>query len=168
MNKIEKISVCSSSQTQPVTATDANGCDIVNGATVVEPATMVLSGSNTDLVCNGDSNGTATVAVTGGTSPLSYQWDDGLNQNTSTATNLVGGSYTTVVTDGNSCKDSIIVSVYEPLAINTSTSSSDEKCGQANGSAVVNVSGGTSPYSYLWDANSGNRSEEHTSELQSH
>ncbi|MCC5922443.1 MAG: gliding motility-associated C-terminal domain-containing protein [Crocinitomicaceae bacterium] len=46
-------------------------------------------------------NGSATVQVTGGTPPFSFQWNDPDNQTTQTASDLCAGTYTVTVTDAN-------------------------------------------------------------------
>ena len=48
-------------------------------------------------------NGTATVNVTSGTAPFTYQWNDPLNQTTQTAANLCDGVYQVLVTDADLC-----------------------------------------------------------------
>ena len=52
-----------------------------------------------DVNCDGATNGSATVSVTGGTAPYTYSWNNAALQTTATATNLGVGNYTVVVTD---------------------------------------------------------------------
>jgi hypothetical protein len=56
-------------------------------------------GPSIDEITAGD--GTATVTVSGGAAPYTYEWSDG--QTTETATDLVPGEYTVTVTDANGC-----------------------------------------------------------------
>ncbi|MGB5820499.1 MAG: DUF5689 domain-containing protein [Saonia sp.] len=51
----------------------------------------------TNVSCNGENDGTATVMINGGAPPYAYAWSDG--QTTATATDLSPGSYSVVVTD---------------------------------------------------------------------
>ncbi|WP_035662658.1 SprB repeat-containing protein, partial [Flavobacterium seoulense] len=55
--------------TYTVTVTDANGCQGTKSFTIAQPTALSLTtgGGKTDVSCNGGSNGTATVAPTGGT-----------------------------------------------------------------------------------------------------
>ena len=103
-----------------------------------------------DALCNGSSDGSATVTSSGGTAPYTYLWDDG--QTTAMAGALSAGSYTVTVTDANGCTESQSVSVLEPIVLSSTVSSMDALCnGSSDGSATVTSSGGTAPYTYLWD-----------------
>lgn len=53
-------------------------------------------------VTTGGSNGTATVNVTGGTAPFTYDWNPGTG-NSETVNGLNAGNYTVTVTDANGC-----------------------------------------------------------------
>jgi len=62
---------------------------------------LAISTSSTPSSCSGNT-GTATATVTAGSYPsFTYAWSNG--GNTSTITNLAGGTYTVTVTDGLSC-----------------------------------------------------------------
>ncbi len=96
-------------------------------------------------------NGEVSVTATGGTSPYSYFWNTVPAQFTATATGLNVGMYEVTVTDAVGCTADRWAYVQQlPNGINASGGKTDETCLQANGSAWVSVSGGTTPYSYLW------------------
>lgn len=141
--------------TYTVTATDANGCTATGTVTLGEPnqhLNLSLT-SKTDVKCQGDSSGTATVLATGGTAPYSYIWSDSKKQSTRNASGLAAGSYTVTVTDSKGCKASLNVSISQPTSpVNGTISVNNHvSChGFADGSASVNVSGGASPYSIIW------------------
>jgi hypothetical protein len=140
-----------SAGTYSVTATDANGCEAVATVILTDPTGISASISSwTDLGCNGDSDGTATVSATGGTTPYSYLWSNG--QTLATATGMSVGSYDVTVSDANGCSAVAVVEIEEPtLLIAEIVSSADVSCaGGADGSAMVNATGGTTPYSYEW------------------
>ena len=135
--------------TYTVVVTDANGCTTTETVTVGEPNALTSSVSSTDVTCNGDSDGTATIVVNGGTSPYTYLWSNG--QMTATATGLLAGTYTVVATDANGYTTTETVTVIEPSALTSSSSSTDATGnGIADGTAMVSANGGTSPYTYLW------------------
>ncbi|PCJ84382.1 MAG: hypothetical protein COA57_09285 [Flavobacteriales bacterium] len=139
--------------TYTVTATDANGCTQTATATVnnVGGGGFTATVSAIDLACNGDNNGMATSAPSGGSTPYTYQWGSNAgNQSTQTATGLSAGIYYVTITDATSCSVIESDTISEPSAISINTSSTDETCGSADGTASVNASGGTSPYNYNW------------------
>lgn len=104
--------------------------------------------AQTDVSCNGGNDGTATGAATNGTAPFTYAWSN--SQTTATATGLSAGPYWITITDDNGCVDSAVVTIIEPNAINLAFTTVDATCGQSDGSATVNPSGGTPPYTYAW------------------
>ncbi|RPD90075.1 adhesin, partial [Aureibaculum marinum] len=63
-----------SAGTYAVTITDANGCTISDSYTVTEPGALTVSGSLTQLLCNGDNNGAIDITVVGGVGPYNYSW----------------------------------------------------------------------------------------------
>ncbi len=101
------------------TITDALGCTITapgQGWFVYEPEPFFV---NTEITASysGLSNGTATILLTGGTSPYFYNWDSQTGgQEAATATNLSAGFYTVTITDQNGC--SIVETVEVPLQTN--------------------------------------------------
>lgn len=138
-----------SAGTYGVTVTDANGCTGEAGVTISEPTALSLSTSGTDVSCNGESDGSVSVTVSGGTAPYTYAWSNGATA--ASISGLSAGTYTITVTDANGCSASADVTVEEPSPLSLTYDGGDETCiGSADGFAVVNVSGGTAPYTYLW------------------
>ena len=134
-----------------VTITDSNGCMDMATVTVTEPLALVASISTYGNVdCNGNCTGFAQVSVTGGTAPYSYLWSDG--QTGPQAVNLCAGTYCVTITDQNGCLATACVTITEPPPLIVTTTPVDVTCnGACDGSAAVSVSGGTAPYTYLWD-----------------
>ena len=101
------------------------------------------------------SNGTASVAVSGGTAPYSYSWSPS-GGTAATASGLVAGTYTVTITDNNTCQTTKSVTVNQPSALTATASKTDVSCYMgSNGTASVTVSGGTAPYSYSWSPSGG-------------
>ncbi|RFN58148.1 HYR domain-containing protein [Marixanthomonas ophiurae] len=141
-----------------VTITDANGCTDTASATITQPTDLVVSASvNSNVSCNGGSDGSATAAVSGGAMPYSYSWSPS-GGNNATATGLSAGTYTVTVTDANGCMDTANVTITEPTALVASASvDNNVSCnGGSDGSATAAVSGGAMPYSYSWSPSGGN------------
>lgn len=136
-----------------VTVTDANGCTSTSTATVSGPsAALTATATNNNVTCNGAGNGSIDINATGGTSPYTYTWSNG--QSTATASNLSPGFYLVTITDDNGCQTFQSGFISEPSALVGGVQSSNNiTCNGANdGSATVNVSGGTIPYTYAWSS----------------
>ncbi len=141
------------SGTYTVTVTDANFCTSVSSVTIGEiPAPVISPDNQTNVTCAGLSDGSASVSVSSGTAPFTYIWSTIPVQTTPVAANLAAGSYTVVVSDSNACTDTLVVVITEPDMLSLAGSSLSASCGLANGSALVNVSGGTPGYSYTWSS----------------
>jgi gliding motility-associated-like protein len=137
--------------------TDANGCTYTVSFDIDEPSELFAEiVSSTDVSCNGSADGTATVNVSGGTTPYTYAWNDGSSQTTSTATGLAANNYTVTVTDANGCTTTASVTIDEAAALSASTNVvANVLCyGESTGVASVTPVGGTSPYSYIWETGS--------------
>lgn len=135
-----------------VTVSDANGCSTIDSIAVTEPPVMSLAIGSEPVSCNGAGDGTATVLVGGGVGPYVYLWDDADAQDTPTATDLSGGTYTVIVTDANGCNEQTTVEVLENEAIDLVVDGTDIDCnGENDGTASVIATGGTGNYTYLWD-----------------
>ena len=139
---------------------DVNGCSYTGNpilVTLTEPNNLSASIQQSSVSCFGGNNGTATVNPSGGTSPYFYSWSNGSTNQS--ATGLSSGNYSCTITDASGCTVINSIFVIEPssfLSINSSTSS--VSCfGGNNGTAIVNPSGGTSPYFYLWSNGSTNQ-----------
>ncbi|MEZ4968836.1 MAG: SprB repeat-containing protein [Flavobacteriaceae bacterium] len=137
--------------TYTVTVTDANSCTATQSFTITEPTTLTATPSaQTNVSCNGGANGSATVAVTGGTPGYTYSWAP-TGGTAATATGLTAGTYTVMVTDANSCTATQSFTITEPTALTaTPSAQTNVSCnGGANGSATVAVTGDTRVYLFL-------------------
>ncbi len=127
---------------------DNHECTGSATATITQPTILSLSVQITaNELCNGEGNGSASSTVSGGISPYTYLWNNG--ETTSAASNLYIGLYQLIVTDNNGCITSASITITQPPAI-TIIPNSTPDTGNGNGSAWVNTSGGTTPYTYLW------------------
>lgn len=132
-----------------VTVTDANGCTISASFTITEPTALQASSSSSDVSCSGYSDGTISVSVNGGTIPYIYSWSNG--STTASQNGLSVGTYSVMVTDSNGCVATDSATVGEPSPISLNITTVDASCEVAtNGSIDLSVSGGTSPYGYVW------------------
>ncbi len=139
-----------------VSVTDASGCTTSGTQTINEPVAISPALVVTDVLCNGDCNGTATVTPTGGTGAISILWSPGA-QVTSSITNQCPGNYLVSLTDAVGCNSITNFVINEPAVFSVLTGSSPALCGICDGSASVSPIGGTPPYATLWDAAAANQ-----------
>lgn len=140
--------------TYSITVTDSNGC-VASANTTIQQANALVAviGTPTNVRCNGGSDGAAMVLTAGGTSPITYLWNDAASQTTATASNLVAGTYFVIATDSNLCTASDTVTITEPdvLVVGLDTLINVSCNGVADGFIDINATGGTFPYvSYAW------------------
>ena len=135
-----------------VTVTDANGCQAFGCIDVFAPPILTTGADSTDVLCNGDSTGTAFATPVGGTPGYFFIWDDFNSQTNITATGLPAGTYCVTVTDVNGCQAFACTDVNEPPPLTLNIDSIEPSCnGVCDGSAIAIVGGGNPPYTYLWD-----------------
>jgi len=134
------------------TVTDVNGCQIVVSANITQPSQLTLAlGTQTNISCFGGNNGAITVVAGGGTGVYLYSLNAGPNQLSPIFSSLTAGTYTIKVTDANGCNTTITVILTQPTALSITGSITNVTCfGSCNGQLLSNVSGGVSPYTYLW------------------
>ncbi len=143
-----------SSGSYSVTVTAANGCTVTASGTVATTNGPTANVSTTAAGCT-SATGSATANASGGTTPYSYLWNN--SGNTQTISNLSSGSYSVTVTAADGCTvtaSGTVSTTNGPTANVTTTNVSSQ--GGSDGSVTANVSGGTSPYSYIWSGSIGN------------
>jgi hypothetical protein len=131
--------------------TDSKGCTATATSTVSSSSGLSVTGNTTSLTCNGVCNGAVNVTVTGGSSPYTYAWSN--NTTTPNQTGLCAGTYTQTVTDNANCSIVNSFVVNDVPALQTTVNADSVLCYGGSAAAVLNVSGGTSPYSYQWSNN---------------
>jgi hypothetical protein len=137
------------------TVTDGNGCTTTsNTVNITEPTALNASLTGTDISCNGLTDGSVALSVSGGTSGYTYAWSNGVT--TANLNNIASGNYTCTVTDANSCtvvSNNVTVSEPTVITISNTTIVNDTNVivnNSGNGSVDITPSGGTPPYQYLW------------------
>lgn len=146
--------------TYTVSVTDNRGCPVERTISLGQPEPLTLRMSSEDVTSVNGMDGAASVNISGGTSPYTYNWDNG--GTTSSIANLSTGTYGVDVIDDNGCTASNSVTVNEPDCsenpLNLGISIKDVTCnGNKDGSIGTNISGGIQNYAYAW-SNGGNTS----------
>ncbi|MCB0430465.1 MAG: PKD domain-containing protein [Flavobacteriales bacterium] len=139
-----------SSGTYTITVIATNGCGATDTiSTDVDIMDMDITGSTDDVSCNGEMDGSIDLTVLAGVGPFTYLWDDGAT--TQDRNGLAGGTYTFTVTDANGCTFTYPVDINEAPALTVAPTIFDASCGNSDGGITLNVTGGISPYSYMWN-----------------
>jgi hypothetical protein len=147
-----------------VQITDANGCYLSKSINL-NPSNgpSVTATSQNNVTCNGGSNGSVALTISGGANPIGILWSNGAT--TSSISNLPAGVYDAVITDASGCIVNASYNVTEPNPIAVSFSTTPASCGINDGSLSVTVTGGTSPYTYQWSANAASQTTSTASNL---
>lgn len=131
------------------TITDSKGCTAIVLATVTQPTAVSVNGFIGEVSCYGGSNGSISLSVTGGNSPYSFDWGDGVTSQNRTG--LMAGTYTVIVTDANNCTSPKSFTITQPTVLTASCVATNSSCYSANdGSINLTVNGGSSPFTYAW------------------
>src|SRR5690606_32334068 len=121
-----------------VTVTDANSCTDTASVTITEPTALSASAITTNVSCNGGSNGTVDLTVTGGTAPYTFVW--GNTATTEDMTGLQAGTYNVTVTDAKGCTETATATVTEPTVLSASAVTTSVSCnGGSNGTVNLTV-----------------------------
>ncbi|MFN0176485.1 MAG: choice-of-anchor V domain-containing protein [Saprospiraceae bacterium] len=136
-----------------VIVADANGCTALQTVTVNSfGCSLQASATITNVTCNGVSDGTATVILTGAANPVTYAWSNGAS--TQSVSNLAPATYTVNILDGNNCPAVLSISISEPPVLSANASATGVTAnGASDGTATANPTGGTPGYTYLWSNN---------------
>ena len=142
-----------SAGTYMLTIEDANGCTVGTSGTVVNNAAGFSASINTvnDETC-GDTTGAIDIDVTGGSLPYSFVWNSG--QITEDISGIAAGTYEITVTDNNACGiilQGTVANITGTLAI-ANNNIGNASCTSLNGYIDLSISGGVTPYSYVWDS----------------
>lgn len=128
--------------------TDANGCSITQSITVTQPTSITLTSSVTPANCN-QSNGSATVTISGGSSPYTQTWS---TSSTSTVlSNAAAGTYTVNVQDANNCSQTLAATIPNLSGPTISiTSFTNVSCNGGNNGVATALASGTGTFTYSW------------------
>jgi len=135
--------------------------DISTNVNIIEPPLLQANLSDKhDVQCFGETDGTATITVTGGVAPYSYILSSEPQKTVSTNffENLDVGNYTVIVQDANGCDVEVPLEINGPTEALTMsvTRVDDELCSSDdNGLIELQITGGTGPYEYSLQNSSG-------------
>ncbi|MEZ4934534.1 MAG: OmpA family protein [Saprospiraceae bacterium] len=134
-----------------VTVSDASGQTATAEISIKEPTALMATAKVNAPASTGNSDGKATVEITGGTGSYKYKWSNG--ETTQQAIKLGPAEHSVTVLDGVGCETIARLTITEnilPLTVSISQKS-DVKCAEGkDGSLEASVQGGKGPYQYSW------------------
>jgi len=132
-----------------VTIADANSCKTIRTVSVTEPPEIIINLQAEAISCPDESDGTLLGVIEGGIPPYEYKWNTG--QTSRFNFGLGADQYLLTVTDSKGCEQVATTRLEVPNALVLSTSTTTPSCeNDADGTATVNVVGGTGNYSFVW------------------
>ena len=140
--------------------TDSNNCVTNKSFSLTQPAEILVSQNNTNVLCYGDTNGVTVLNISGGDGNYTLnafgQTLALLGSNTISSAQffpggIPAGVYPFSVTDGSGCIKNDTIVITQPNALSTINNVTDISCyGLTDGSAILTVLGGTPPFVEDW------------------
>jgi len=135
-----------------VTIRDAHSCTFDVGFNITQPVILVASVNKSDVSCFGGSDGSVSVAGSGGTAPYEYSLNGGPFRTSGSFPGLPAGSYTVQVRDANLCTFVQKVMIMQPDAVSASAEVTiPVNCHGGTATVAITGSGGTPPLSYTFN-----------------
>jgi hypothetical protein len=139
---------------QSVTSQTGNCPGTVSGSVPITQINLAPTTQITTATC-AQSNGSINLTPAGGTAPYTFNWSNGATSED--LNNVAPGTYSLTLTDASGCTKSFTYTVgnqpNQPTITSTTTPSN---CDLANGIVNISVTGGATPYTFLWSNGSTN------------
>ncbi|MFS4466229.1 T9SS type B sorting domain-containing protein [Maribacter sp. 2210JD10-5] len=123
---------------------------------IEEPIPLTYTEAVSNVSCQDLDNGSITVTLSGGAGGYQYAISPNLNQfdTINSFTDLAPGIYTVIAQDQNGCFEYLEYTITEPTAITVTSQTTPEIClDSEDGTIVVDITGGTAPYSTALNSN---------------
>ncbi len=136
-----------------ITATNTLGCTGSSEFEVEEAPAITVDAVIQGITCFGESNGSISIAVTGGQEPYVIDWagPDGFTSDQLSLTNLEAGEYILEITDDFGCEVAFTYQITSPAELTLDVLATDISCFNLNdGTASITANGGTLPYTIEW------------------
>jgi len=132
-----------------VTITHPNGCIMDTFVVVNQPESFISEAIAVNPLCPGGSDGSAQIIPTATAGPLTYEWTNG--DTTDLISGVGAGTYLVTVTNFIGCRIVREINIEDPLAPQLDVVVQKSCAGSNSGSAEVMVTGGSPPFTYLWN-----------------
>ncbi|MFP4846905.1 Ig-like domain-containing protein, partial [Winogradskyella sp. PE311] len=130
------------------------GCTTAYSSNPVLLTPLELIGTTTDILCKGENTGAIDITVSGGYPPYTISWSN--SATSEDIDSLYAGDYTVTITDTTGCSINETFTLNQPTEdLESSISATQILCnGDNTGTIDLTISGGTGPYTVLWNNNS--------------
>ncbi|MEN8119668.1 MAG: SprB repeat-containing protein [Bacteroidota bacterium] len=133
-----------------VMVTDNHNCKLKKDIIITEPKeALLIKFEKIDIECYNEKSGSIYITAHGGIPGYTYEWS-----NDEHAQNLIGlgaGKYTVTVTDNNQCERIEIIELKQSNELKLKAYITPTEHEKTIGEITINITGGTKPYSILWD-----------------
>ncbi|MFN6037207.1 MAG: gliding motility-associated C-terminal domain-containing protein, partial [Bacteroidota bacterium] len=148
-----------SAGTYSLITSDLNACADTLHFVLNSPDSINLQASIQNVLCNGFSNGSIDLNVSGGVAPFQFIWGNGSSANH--LQSLSQGLYNVTISDQNNCMRTGVYQINEMNPLSVNISSENVKCyGGNDGSISVEVTGGSPDYIYMWSTGSTDQNQQ--------
>jgi gliding motility-associated-like protein len=144
--------------TQVVLFTDSNGCSLTDSI-VISQNDSILGAINVlqEVSCFGECDGVAELTSSGGILQYTYFWDNGqvyTGSGPNIVSNLCYGGHSVIIEDALGCRKTVSFNITQPDELFAqAVQVQPVQCyGFDDGSAFAFATGGTIPYSFIWDS----------------
>ncbi|MFZ1705819.1 MAG: choice-of-anchor V domain-containing protein [Saprospiraceae bacterium] len=133
-----------------VRVSDENNCVMVDTVVLNQPPPLQINLLTIDtLLCFSDDDGMIEISIGGGTGNIHIEWNTG--DSTTIINDLSAGTYSIMIEDENECSKMESFVIIQPASIDVQPTITKVTPDNGNdGSISVIVSGGNSPYQFLW------------------
>lgn len=143
INSPERTGLVAGTYEATITDESQNVTSIQVSLSLISPPIDTPSPTITNVSCFGGSDGKVVFGtLTGGTGTLSVVWSDGFTGKN--RSDLLAGEYSYTITDSLGCSRTFSLTVDQPDRITVTVN-------QSGRNVEMDIQGGTTPYTYLWD-----------------
>lgn len=136
------------------TITDDAGCVVTDSLELADPLPLSAEADVDSISCFGFEDAGIDLTPTGGMAPYGFAWNgpDGFTADTEDLADLAPGTYEVLITDLAGCTGTLTFDLLEPTElVVTLTGTSPASCPESeDGSATLQISGGTPEYNVVW------------------
>ncbi|MBC7382595.1 MAG: T9SS type A sorting domain-containing protein [Bacteroidia bacterium] len=134
-----------------ISAKDQNNCVVKVNTTLVDPQIVSINSQVINPKCFGQNTGSIQLNVSGGRPPYQYKFGLAAYSTNNLLGNLTAGTYNVSVKDSSNCLQQSSIIINQAPAFSKTLSATNAICsGLNNGTASIQLSGGTPPYAYSW------------------